>query len=124
MEHAAALACLTLGLAGVSRCAACTVEAVESLVTWFSSSLSSAPPSLLRASCRRNVLWHIQNTEGGDGRWKMGRHLFQWFLIALSVRPGKNFAISAQRLPRLLCASINMASSSALHASFTTTGSS
>ncbi len=25
----------TLGFAGVSKCAACTVEAVESLVTWF-----------------------------------------------------------------------------------------
>eukprot|EP00968_Pinguiococcus_pyrenoidosus_P004977 scaffold320_cov367-Pinguiococcus_pyrenoidosus.AAC.12 len=33
--------------------------------------------------------------------WRVRRRLalFQWFLIALSVRPGSSFAISAQRLP-------------------------
>lgn len=43
---------------------------------------------------------------------------FQWFLIALSVRPGRSLAISAHLLPSCLCASINMLSSSSDHASF------
>jgi len=29
-------------------------------------------------------------------------HLFQWFLIALSVRPGIRFAISAHLLPNII----------------------
>lgn len=43
---------------------------------------------------------------------------FQWFLIALSVRPGRSLAISAHLLPSCLCASISMLSSSSDHASF------
>jgi hypothetical protein len=68
---------VTFGLTGVSSWAACTVEAVESLATWFSSSLSS-PPSLLRASCRRSVLlktfkksWR-GGGEGGGGTCSSG----------------------------------------------------
>ena len=30
---------------------------------------------------------------------------YQWFLIALSVRPGNSFAISARLLPQRCCAS-------------------
>jgi len=37
--------------------------------------------------------------------------LFQWFLMALSVRPGNNFAISAHRLPNRSWASMMMRSS-------------
>jgi len=43
--------------------------------------------------------------------------LFQWFLIALSVLPGRYFAISAQRLPYLVCASSSFASSSSVQLS-------
>ena len=42
---------------------------------------------------------------------------FQWFLIALSVRPTKVLAISAHLLPNLRCARINARSSSRLHSS-------
>ena len=42
---------------------------------------------------------------------------FQWFLTAFSVRPGIVFAISAQRLPRQRCPSINRRSSAGVHAS-------
>mmetsp|Transcript_59439 Transcript_59439/g.140053 ORF Transcript_59439/g.140053 Transcript_59439/m.140053 type:complete len:344 (+) Transcript_59439:547-1578(+) len=49
---------------------------------------------------------------------------FQRFLIALSVLPGRSFAISAQRFSNRPCASISSASSSADHLSFLTFGSS
>mmetsp|Transcript_21975 Transcript_21975/g.44706 ORF Transcript_21975/g.44706 Transcript_21975/m.44706 type:complete len:436 (-) Transcript_21975:379-1686(-) len=49
---------------------------------------------------------------------------FQRFLMALSVRPGRSLAISAQRCPNRPCASMSRASSSAVHLSFLTLGSS
>jgi hypothetical protein len=52
------------------------------------------------------------------------RPLFQWFLIALSVRPGRNLAISAHLLPSSACFAISMSSSSCDHASFRIAGSS
>ena len=41
--------------------------------------------------------------------------LFHRFLIWLSVRPGRSFAISAQRLPKLRCAAMSSPSSSSDH---------
>mmetsp|Transcript_8745 Transcript_8745/g.22774 ORF Transcript_8745/g.22774 Transcript_8745/m.22774 type:complete len:268 (-) Transcript_8745:631-1434(-) len=49
---------------------------------------------------------------------------FQWFLMALSVRPGRSLAISAQRFCRVECASMRSRSSSDDHLSFLTLGSS
>ena len=43
--------------------------------------------------------------------------LFQWFLMALSVRPTKVLAISAQRLPNWWCAMMSLRSSAVLHSS-------
>mmetsp|Transcript_23675 Transcript_23675/g.80704 ORF Transcript_23675/g.80704 Transcript_23675/m.80704 type:complete len:285 (-) Transcript_23675:136-990(-) len=43
--------------------------------------------------------------------------LFQWFLMALSVRPTNSFAMSAHLLPYLRCASSSLASSTPLHPS-------
>mmetsp|Transcript_6391 Transcript_6391/g.21443 ORF Transcript_6391/g.21443 Transcript_6391/m.21443 type:complete len:217 (+) Transcript_6391:1338-1988(+) len=43
--------------------------------------------------------------------------LFQWFLIALSVRPTNVFAISAHLFPNVLCAMIKLRSSSRDHSS-------
>ena len=48
---------------------------------------------------------------------------FQWFLMALSVRPGSSLAISAHRLPHFLWADCKMVSSSAVHSPFFTAGS-
>mmetsp|Transcript_48955 Transcript_48955/g.122339 ORF Transcript_48955/g.122339 Transcript_48955/m.122339 type:complete len:325 (+) Transcript_48955:199-1173(+) len=39
---------------------------------------------------------------------------FQWFLMALSVRPGRSLAISVQRLPWISCALTMMVSSSSV----------
>mmetsp|Transcript_15571 Transcript_15571/g.49461 ORF Transcript_15571/g.49461 Transcript_15571/m.49461 type:complete len:313 (+) Transcript_15571:205-1143(+) len=50
--------------------------------------------------------------------------LFQWFLMALSVRPGSILAISAHRLPSCRCASSSTRSSSAVQWSFLMAGSS
>lgn len=47
---------------------------------------------------------------------------FQWFLMALSERPGRNFAISAQRFPMRECRSRRILSSSSLHAVFFMSG--
>jgi hypothetical protein len=47
---------------------------------------------------------------------------FQWFLMELSVRPGKRFAISAQRLPNSWCARRIALSSSSVHVDFTMSG--
>lgn len=44
--------------------------------------------------------------------------LFQWFLMALSVRPGKSFAILAHWFPTRLCASTMTLSSSSVQAVF------
>ena len=48
---------------------------------------------------------------------------FQWFLIALSVLPGRSLAISAQRFPSLECASRMIWSSSSLQGSLRMSGS-
>ena len=50
--------------------------------------------------------------------------LFQWFLIALSVRPGRCLAISAHLFPCSLCARCRVSSSSSVHGSFLIDGSS
>ena len=47
---------------------------------------------------------------------------FQWFLIALSVRPGRRLAISAHLLPRSECASRMIRSSSSVHGVFLIAG--
>ena len=47
---------------------------------------------------------------------------FQWFLMALSVLPGRSFAISAHLLPKLLCASRIVRSSSSVHGVFLMSG--
>lgn len=49
--------------------------------------------------------------------------LFQWFLMALSVRPGRCFAISAQRFPYFLCNARIFSSSSCVNAHFLIFGS-
>mmetsp|Transcript_31164 Transcript_31164/g.72864 ORF Transcript_31164/g.72864 Transcript_31164/m.72864 type:complete len:350 (-) Transcript_31164:914-1963(-) len=49
---------------------------------------------------------------------------FQWFLMALSVRPGRSLAISAHLFWRVECASMSRRSSSDDHRSFLTLGSS
>ena len=49
---------------------------------------------------------------------------FQWFLIALSVRPTSSLAMSAHRFPRLRCASKRIRSSSGVQTSFLIAGSS
>lgn len=48
--------------------------------------------------------------------------LFQWFLIALSVLPGRYLAISAHRLPSLACSSTIRLSSSSVNAVFFISG--
>ena len=49
---------------------------------------------------------------------------FQWFLTALSVRPGSILLISAQRLPRLWCSTRIVLTSSTVKGAFETAGSS
>ncbi len=49
---------------------------------------------------------------------------FQWFLTALSVRPGSNRAITAHRLPCAACAATTAASSQSENAALRTPGSS
>ena len=49
--------------------------------------------------------------------------LYQWFLIALSVRPGSNFAISAHRFPIRACSLLIISSSSTLQGLFLMEGS-
>ena len=49
---------------------------------------------------------------------------FQWFLTALSVRPGSILLISAQRLPRLWCSTSMVLTSSTVKGAFETAGSS
>mmetsp|Transcript_3011 Transcript_3011/g.5756 ORF Transcript_3011/g.5756 Transcript_3011/m.5756 type:complete len:237 (+) Transcript_3011:103-813(+) len=49
--------------------------------------------------------------------------LYQWFLMALSVRPGRSFAISAHLLPTRCWASYMYFSSSSVHGSFLMSGS-
>ena len=49
--------------------------------------------------------------------------LFQWFFMALSVRPGRNLLMRAQRLPKRLWASMMVISSSSVHLSFFILGS-
>ena len=44
--------------------------------------------------------------------------LFQWFLMELSVLPGRNLLIRAHLFPNLACASIIASSSSSVHRSF------
>lgn len=60
----------------------------------------------------------------GRSRWEMlaplRSTLFQWFFIALSVRPLRYFAISDHRFPKCLCSSSNMRSSATVHGSFLT----
>ena len=48
--------------------------------------------------------------------------LFQWFLIVLSVRPGRRLAILAHLLPRSECASRRIWSSSSVHGVFLIAG--
>jgi len=48
---------------------------------------------------------------------------FQWFLMLLSVRPGRWGAILAHLLPYVSCCSARMRSSSALHSPFFMEGS-
>mmetsp|Transcript_78839 Transcript_78839/g.190597 ORF Transcript_78839/g.190597 Transcript_78839/m.190597 type:complete len:303 (-) Transcript_78839:51-959(-) len=49
--------------------------------------------------------------------WPRRSAEFQWFLDALSVRPGRYLAMSAHLLPNLLCSSSSIRSSSSVHAS-------
>mmetsp|Transcript_26908 Transcript_26908/g.54814 ORF Transcript_26908/g.54814 Transcript_26908/m.54814 type:complete len:313 (-) Transcript_26908:428-1366(-) len=62
--------------------------------------------------------WRCEETT-----WRL-RVEFQWFLMALSVRPGSSFAISAHRFCSRLWASMSKASSSGVQRSLRTLGSS
>mmetsp|Transcript_13421 Transcript_13421/g.41321 ORF Transcript_13421/g.41321 Transcript_13421/m.41321 type:complete len:340 (-) Transcript_13421:736-1755(-) len=78
------------------------------------------------ASPRDGCCWMASGpTSSATNRSNLLRNeAFQWFLTALSVRPGSILLISAQRLPRLWCSTSIVLTSSTVKGALETAGSS
>lgn len=112
-----------------------TVDAAEAPLQIEVAVVGTCTCSCLRNVCAMDMFicsevavswtWHCLVFSLSFAAWRQRRRYveYQWFLIALSVLPGSNFAISAQRLPSRSCAARMSCVSSARHGALSMLGS-